>query len=137
MKRDFLARPEVRRMAGDMWDSARAFLETDVRAENSIIQQHLASMFMEVGRHLAADPGVRADMNQGFVTALSAFIEAQKSGVSGFIAEQVNRWDLRQLVQVIELNVGRDLQFIRFNGMVIGGLAGMTLYTIQKVLFGH
>lgn len=137
MKRDFLARPEVRRMAGDMWDSVRAFLETDVRAENSIIQQHLASMFMEVGRHLAADPGVRADMNQGFVTALSAFIEAQKSGVSGFIAEQVNRWDLRQLVQIIELNVGRDLQFIRFNGMIIGGLAGLTLYIVQKLIFGH
>ena len=137
MKRDFLARPEVRRMAGDMWDSARAFLETDVRAENSIIQQHLASMFMEVGRHLAADPGVRADMNQGFVTALSAFIEAQKSGVSGFIAEQVNRWDLRQLVQVIELNVGRDLQFIRFNGMIIGGLAGLAIYTFQALVFRY
>ena len=137
MKRDLLARPEVRQMAGDLWDSVRLFLETDIKAEDSIIQHHLAGMFMEVGRHLAADPGVRADMNQGFITALSAFIEAQKSGVSGFIAEQVNRWDLRQLVQVIELNVGRDLQFIRFNGMIIGGLAGLALYTIQHLLFGR
>ncbi len=137
MKRDLLARPEVRQMAGEMWDSVRGFLEADLQADDSLIRQHLANMFMEVGRHLAADPGVRADMNQGFVTALSAFIEAQKSGVSTFIAEQVNRWDLRQLVQVIELNVGRDLQFIRFNGMIIGGLAGLTLYTLQKLLFGH
>ena len=137
MKRDFLARPEVRQMAGDMSDSVRAFLESDVRAEDSIIRRHLAGMFMEVGRHLAADPGVRADMNQGFVTALSAFVEGQKSSVSTFIAEQVNRWDLRQLVQVIELNVGRDLQFIRFNGMIIGGLAGLALYTFQALVFRH
>ena len=117
--------------------TGRGFLEADLQADDSLIRQHLANMFMEVGRHLAADPGVRADMNQGFVTALSAFIEAQKSGVSTFIAEQVNRWDLKQLVNIIEINVGQDLQFIRFNGMIIGGLAGLVIYTVQRLLFGH
>lgn len=137
MKRDLLSRPEVRDMAGEMWDSVRNLLETDARSEQSVIQRHLAGLFVEVGRHLAADPVVRADMNQGFVTALSAFIQSQKSGVSAFITEQVNRWDLRQLVQVIELNVGRDLQFIRFNGMIIGGLAGLAIYTVQALVFRH
>ncbi len=137
MKMDLLARPEVRQMAGDMWDSLRAYLERDLADDGSLIRQQMAGMFIDVGRHLAADPAVRADMNQGFVVALSAFIEAQKSGVSGYIAEQVNRWDLRQLVGVIELNVGRDLQFIRFNGMIIGGLAGLVIYTVQRLLFGH
>lgn len=137
MKHDLLARPEVRQMAGDMWDSLRTFLERDLAAQDSQIRRQMAGMFMDVGRHLAADPGVRADMNQGFVVALSAFVEGQKSSVSGFIAEQVNRWDLRQLVQVIELNVGRDLQFIRFNGMIIGGLAGLVIYSVQRLLFGH
>ena len=63
-------------------------------------------------------------MNQGFVVALSSFVESQKSGVSNFIADQVKRWDLAQLTRLIEINIGRDLQYIRFNGMVIGGLAG-------------
>jgi uncharacterized membrane-anchored protein YjiN (DUF445 family) len=137
MKHDLLSRPEVRQMAGEMWDSVRNLLETDARSDQSVIQRHLASLFVEVGRHLAADPVVRADMNQGFVTALSAFIESQKPGVSSFITEQVNRWDLRQLVQVIELNVGRDLQFIRFNGMIIGGLAGLAIYTFQALVFRY
>ena len=137
LKHDLLARPEVRQMAGDMWDSLRTYLERDLVDEGSLIRQQMTGMFMDVGRHLAADPAVRADMNQGFVVALSAFIEGQKSSVSGFIAEQVNRWDLRQLVGVIELNVGRDLQFIRFNGMIIGGLAGLVIYTVQKLMFGH
>lgn len=94
-------------------------------------------MFVEVGRHLSADPVIRADMNQGFVVALSSFVESQKSGVSTFIAEQVKRWDLKQLTRLIEINVGRDLQFIRFNGMAIGGLAGLVLYTLERLAFAN
>ncbi|TIX42572.1 MAG: DUF445 family protein, partial [Mesorhizobium sp.] len=76
---------------------------------------------------------IRADMNQGFVVALSSFVESQKSGVSKFIADQVKRWDLAQLTRLIEMNIGRDLQYIRFNGMVIGGIAGVVLHTAERL----
>jgi uncharacterized membrane-anchored protein YjiN (DUF445 family) len=92
-------------------------------------------MFVEIGRHLRNDPDIRADMNEGFVVALSSFVESQKSGVSTFIADQVKRWDLGQLTRLIELNIGRDLQYIRFNGMVVGGLAGLALYGVEHVFF--
>ncbi|CCV07470.1 conserved membrane hypothetical protein [Mesorhizobium metallidurans STM 2683] len=133
LKRDFLARPELKALAGDMWDSLRLFIEQDAKAENSMIRAHLANMFVEVGRHLAGDPQIRADMNQGFIVALASFVESQKSGVSKFIADQVKRWDLAQLTRLIEMNIGRDLQYIRFNGMVIGGLAGVVLYTAERL----
>ncbi|AZO46666.1 MAG: DUF445 family protein [Mesorhizobium sp.] len=133
LKRDFLARPEMKALAGDMWESLRQFIEQDARAENSLIRAHLANMFVEVGRHLASDARIRADMNQGFVVALSSFVESQKSGVSKFIADQVKRWDLGQLTRLIEMNIGKDLQYIRFNGMVIGGLAGIVLYTAERL----
>ncbi|MBZ9909999.1 DUF445 domain-containing protein [Mesorhizobium sp. BR115XR7A] len=134
MKRDFLARPEIRALAGDMWESLSLFIEQDAKAPNSLIREHLANMFVEVGRHLAGDAQIRADMNQGFVVALASFVESQKSGVSKFIADQVKRWDLAQLTRLIEMNIGRDLQYIRFNGMIIGGLAGILLYTIELLL---
>ncbi|TRC79094.1 DUF445 domain-containing protein [Mesorhizobium sp. WSM4307] len=134
MKHDFLARPEVRALAGDMWESLSLFIEQDAKAPNSVIRAHLANMFVEVGRHLAGDAQIRADMNQGFVVALASFVESQKSGVSKFIADQVKRWDLAQLTRLIEINIGRDLQYIRFNGMIIGGLAGIVLYTIELLL---
>jgi len=98
-----------------------------------MIREHLANMFVEVGRHLADDARIRADMNQGFVVALASFVESQKSGVSKFIADQVKRWDLAQLTRLIETNIGKDLQYIRFNGMVIGGLAGLALYTAERL----
>ena len=63
-------------------------------------------------------------------------MESQKSGVSTFIAEQVKRWDLAQLTRLIEINIGRDLQYIRFNGMLIGGLAGLALHAAELLFFG-
>ena len=65
---------------------------------------------------------------------LRSFIADQKSGVSTFIADQVKAWDMGQLISLIEINVGRDLQYIRFNGSLIGGLAGLTLYTCEFLL---
>ncbi|MER8767783.1 DUF445 domain-containing protein [Mesorhizobium sp. M0092] len=133
LKRDFLARPELSALAGDMWESLRLFIEQDAKAPNSMIRDHLATMFVEVGRHLADDAQIRADMNQGFIVALASFVESQKSGVSKFIADQVKRWDLAQLTRLIEMNIGKDLQYIRFNGMIIGGLAGLVLYTAERL----
>ena len=70
LKRDLLARPELRGLADDMWKSLRDFLEQDAASEDSAIRRHLAGLFVDVGRQLADDPKIRADMNQGFVVAL-------------------------------------------------------------------
>ncbi|TIS57688.1 DUF445 domain-containing protein [Mesorhizobium sp.] len=137
LKRDFLARPELKALAGDMWESLRLFIEQDTKAPNSVIRDHLANMFVEVGHHLASDAQIRADMNQGFIVALASFVESQKSGVSKFIADQVKRWDLAQLTRLIEMNIGKDLQYIRFNGMIIGGLAGVVLYTAERLFLAN
>ena len=137
LKRDLLGRPELRRLADNMWKSLRGFLEQDALSEDLAIRRHLTSLFVDVGRQLADDPKIRADMNQGFVVALSSFVESQKSGVSTFIAEQVKRWDLAQLTRLIEINIGRDLQYIRFNGMLIGGLAGLVLHAAELLLFAN
>jgi uncharacterized membrane-anchored protein YjiN (DUF445 family) len=102
-----------------------------------MVQKHLTGMLVEVGRNLKRDPAIRADMNQGFIVALSSFVDSQKSGVSKFIADQVKRWDLRQLTRLIEINVGRDLQFIRFNGMAIGALAGLGLYLVEHFVLAN
>jgi uncharacterized membrane-anchored protein YjiN (DUF445 family) len=135
LKLDLLARPELGRIADDAWRSLRSFVEDDLKSPQSRTREHLSSLFVDAGRQLAADARVRADMNEGFVVALSSFVESQKSGVSSFIADQVKRWDLAQLTRLIELNIGRDLQYIRFNGMVVGGLAGLALHAAELLLF--
>ena len=68
------------------------------------------------------------------MTVLRSFIADQKSGVSTFISDQVKSWNMTQLISLIEINIGRDLQYIRFNGSLIGGLAGLALYTAEFLL---
>jgi uncharacterized membrane-anchored protein YjiN (DUF445 family) len=129
-----LARPELAELARNIWSNARSFIERSASGESQVLQHHLAKMFMEAGEALAGDPALRAEINQGLVTVLRSFIADQKSGVSGFIADQVKAWNMEQLLQLIEINIGRDLQYIRFNGSLIGGFAGLALYTIELLL---
>jgi uncharacterized membrane-anchored protein YjiN (DUF445 family) len=137
MKQALLARSEVRTLAGDIWTSLRQFVEQDLQASDSMLREHLASLLVEAGQQLATDEAIKAEMNKGFVAALSSFVESQKSGVSRFIADQVKRWDLGQLTRLVEINIGKDLQYIRFNGMIVGGLAGLVLHAAERLLFAH
>ena len=134
LKRDLLARPELSELAKNVWSNARSFIERSASGETHVLQQHLAGMFVKAGEALAADPELRAEINQGLVAVLRSFIADQKSGVSSFISDQVKAWDMGQLISLIEINIGRDLQYIRFNGSLIGGLAGLALYTGEWLL---
>lgn len=134
LKRDLLARPELGALLQTVWSNARSFIARSASGESSLLQHHLADLFMKAGATLAADADMRAEINQGFVMVLRSFIADQKSGVSSFISDQVKAWDMKQLLTLIEINIGRDLQYIRFNGSLIGGLAGLVLYTAEVLL---
>ena len=134
LKRDLLARPELGDLARNIWSNARSFFERSASGESQILQQHLVRMFVAAGEALAADPEMRTEINQGLVAVLRSVVAEQKSGVSTFISDQVKSWDMGQLIALIEINIGRDLQYIRFNGSLIGGLAGLALYTLEYLL---
>jgi uncharacterized membrane-anchored protein YjiN (DUF445 family) len=134
LKRDLLARPELGDLARRIWSNARVFIERSASGESQVLQQLLTRMFMEAGEALAGDSELRAGINQGLVAVLRSFIADQKSGVSGFISDQVKAWDMGQLISLIEINIGKDLQYIRFNGSLIGGLAGLGLYSAEWLL---
>jgi len=134
LKHDLLARPEVVALAEGAWDSLRAFLERDAASEESQIRRQLETMLVDIGGQLARDAAIRAEINRGMVRVLADFVQSQKSGVGRFIADQVKSWDIDVLIGRIELTVGRDLQYIRFNGALIGGLAGLALHALEQGL---
>ena len=134
LKRDLLARPELAALTRDIWANVKAFIDRNAKGESNVLQHHLMNLFVEVGTQLATDPEMRGEINKGIVTVLRSFIAEQKSGVSRFIADQVKSWDMNQLIKLIEINIGKDLQYIRFNGTLIGGLAGLALHTAEVLL---
>jgi uncharacterized membrane-anchored protein YjiN (DUF445 family) len=134
LKRDLLARPELADLARIVWANTRSFIERSASGETQVLQHHLAGMFVAAGEALAGDAELRGEINKGLVTVLRSFVADQKSGVSTFISDQVKAWNMTQLISLIEINVGRDLQYIRFNGSLIGGLAGLALYSVEVLL---
>jgi uncharacterized membrane-anchored protein YjiN (DUF445 family) len=134
LKRDLLARPELANLGRTIWANVKDFIERSASGESQVLQHQLARMFVEAGEALDGDADMRGEINQGLVAILRTVVAEQKSGVSTFIADQMKSWDMEQLLQLIEVNVGKDLQYIRFNGSLIGGLAGLALYTLEYVL---
>jgi len=134
LKRDLLARPELSDLARNIWSNTRSFIERSAAGETQVLQHHLAGMLVAAGEALASDAELRNEINKGLVTVLTSFIADQKSGVSSFISDQVKSWNMGQLISLIEINIGRDLQYIRFNGSLIGGLAGLGLYSAESLL---
>ncbi|MFK4655429.1 uncharacterized membrane-anchored protein YjiN (DUF445 family) [Bradyrhizobium japonicum] len=134
LKRDLLARPELADLARTVWANTRSFIERSASGETQVLQHHLAGMFVAAGEALAGDAELRGEINKGLVAVLRSFVADQKSGVSTFISDQVKAWDMAQLISLIEINIGRDLQYIRFNGSLIGGLAGLALYSVEFLL---
>ncbi len=134
LKRDLLARPELADLARTVWANTRNFIERSASGETQVLQHHLAGMFVAAGEALAGDAELRGEINKGLVAVLRSFVADQKSGVSTFISDQVKAWNMAQLISLIEINIGRDLQYIRFNGSLIGGLAGLVLYSVETLL---
>ena len=134
LKHDLLARPEIAALAEGAWDSLRSFIERDAAGADSQVRRQLEAMLVDIGGQLSRDPAIRAEINRGMVRVLGDFVQSQKSGVGRFIADQVKSWDIDMLIGRIELTVGADLQYIRFNGAMIGGLAGLALHALEQGL---
>ncbi|MGY3446886.1 DUF445 domain-containing protein [Bradyrhizobium sp. USDA 4473] len=134
LKRDLLARPELANLGRTVWANVKDFIARSASGESQVLQHQLARMFVEAGDALDGDADLRSEINQGLVAILRTVVTEQKSGVSSFIADQMKSWDMEQLISLIEVNVGKDLQYIRFNGSLIGGLAGLALYTLEYAL---
>jgi uncharacterized membrane-anchored protein YjiN (DUF445 family) len=134
LERDLLSRPELSDLAERVWSNIKAFINRSAMGETPALQHRVAQLLKEAGVQLAADPEMRTEINRGCVIAASRFIAEHKSGVSTFIADQVKSWDMGQLINLIEINVGKDLQYIRFNGALIGGLAGLSLHAGEMLL---
>jgi uncharacterized membrane-anchored protein YjiN (DUF445 family) len=134
LKRELLSRPEIADLAETLWRGTVEFFCEDALDGNSVLEAQLARFLGEVGRELTRDPHVRAELNLGVEALLQAFIQGNKQEIARFVTAQIDAWDLQSMLRLVELNIGRDLQFIRLNGTMVGGLAGLALYAAERAL---
>jgi uncharacterized membrane-anchored protein YjiN (DUF445 family) len=134
VKRDLLARPELHELGKQIGRRFRALVDGSSPGAEDLVPGLVSGLCAEAGRALAVDGDLRDSINQWTAGVLTALVDSNRSKVSRFISDQVKAWDMQRLTSVIETHVGRDLQFIRFNGMLVGGLAGLALYTTQWLI---
>jgi uncharacterized membrane-anchored protein YjiN (DUF445 family) len=90
---------------------------------------------VSLGERLGSDAGLRGKVDGWLEGAAAYVVTHYRDEITTLITDTIERWDAEETSRKIELQVGRDLQFIRINGTVVGALAGLVIYTVAQVLF--
>ena len=134
LKRGLFEDERVRGWAGQAWSSLSRSLLASLEDPRSDLHQALVAAIMDLGGRLQNEAPLRERVD-GYARAAAAYALAEYGPeLTGVIEETVHRWDGEQTARTLELLVGRDLQFIRINGSVVGALAGLTIHTLATLL---
>lgn len=134
LKAELLNHPEVRAWFSSLWAHLKAGLLEASDDPNSELRQKLEAALVQGGENLQSDPKLQKKIDDWAESVARYAVDQSKDEVSGMIAGTVARWDAEQTSSLIETQVGRDLQFIRINGTVVGGLAGLVIHAIGDLL---
>jgi uncharacterized membrane-anchored protein YjiN (DUF445 family) len=128
--------PRVRELASQAWNTAKAGLLQSLADPQSGLRRRIAEALSEVGGRLRSDAALQARVD-GWVTEAAVFlVDRYRHDIASIITDTVERWDAAETTEKIELMVGRDLQYIRLNGTIVGALAGLLIFTIAHALLG-
>jgi uncharacterized membrane-anchored protein YjiN (DUF445 family) len=134
LKEDLLGHPMVEEFAATLWDRARRAAAKFSSEGDGAAVQPLARGISALGDSLLENEQRRAELDDFVTDFIATLVEQHRHEVGDLIAQTVRRWDPEMAAQRIELAVGRDLQFIRLNGTLVGGLAGLVIYSITRLL---
>ena len=137
IKSEIMGRDEVTGLAAASWKVAKRLIVDSVDDPNSTLRATIAQNVQKFGLRLRDDTAVREKADGWLLAGVRYIGENYTDEITTVITDTVARWDADEASRKIELQVGRDLQFIRINGTVVGSLAGLAIYTASDLLFGH
>lgn len=116
-----------------LWGDLKAWLKKDLESDTSTLRARLEATGAWLGKTLAEDPQLRQSLNENLELAARAAAPEFAGYLTRHIADTVKNWDSAEMSEQIELNIGKDLQFIRINGTIVGGLIGVILYLLSSL----
>ncbi len=134
LKEEILNNDEVRAWVGGLWDRIKEGLIEASHNPQSDLRLQVTDSLVELGHKLQTDPQTRQTADKFLELGAGYIAERGAEPITEIITKTVDGWDPDESVAKIEDKVGRDLQFIRINGTVVGGLAGFLLHAISQVL---
>jgi uncharacterized membrane-anchored protein YjiN (DUF445 family) len=131
IKADLLAHPAVQGLGASLWRDAKAAIGRMDEADDA--PHALSRAIRTVGDRLVQDEALRQRLDHAVAEAVAEFATRHRERVATMIEETVARWDGAETARRLELQVGRDLQYVRINGTIVGGLVGLVLHAIRVV----
>jgi len=135
--RRVVAHDTVRAWLADVWSRLRLAMEADAGRPDGRSIAFIEGALANFGTMLESDPAARVRLQQGVAVVAGTLLPAAQAQLSEFIAGVVGRWDAKTITDKLELSVGRDLQYVRVNGTLVGFLVGGALYAVLHLLFGR
>ncbi|MXQ76426.1 DUF445 family protein [Rhodococcus rhodochrous] len=135
VKAEIMGRDEITGLAAATWRTAKRMILDSVDDPNSTLRTKIAENVMAFGIRVREDAELRTKIDGWLLDAVRFVASNYADEITSVIRETVERWDAEEASRKIELAVGRDLQFIRINGTVVGSLAGLAIYTVSELLF--
>jgi uncharacterized membrane-anchored protein YjiN (DUF445 family) len=134
LKEELLDHPAVRSWTRSLWGELKQSLVAQSRDPDSELRRRLEAGARSLGRVLADDAELQGQVDRWVESVALYVVEQERHQVAELISSTVARWDPQEASRRIELQVGRDLQFIRINGTLVGGLAGLVIYSLGRFL---
>ncbi len=128
--------PRVRELAAEAWNTAKTGLLTALADPSSSLRVRLDATLAQLGARLTTDLALQHRVDTWVTDAAVFLVDRYRHDIASIITDTVERWDAQETTEKIELLVGRDLQYIRLNGTIVGALAGLTIFTVAHALLG-
>jgi uncharacterized membrane-anchored protein YjiN (DUF445 family) len=134
LKGELLDNPELRDWLGSLWIDAKAVLRSQAADPESELRQRLADAIVAAGRRLRSDPALAAKVDDVIEWGVRYVGEHFHTEIAGLVSGTLARWDAEETSRKLEILLGPDLQFIRINGTVVGGLVGLAIHFVGNVI---
>jgi uncharacterized membrane-anchored protein YjiN (DUF445 family) len=135
VKEQLMARDEIANAAASAWKTLKRLVLEGVDDPSSALRTRIADAVIRIGESLRDDIELRDKVDNWIVRAAQHLVLQYGVEITAIITDTIERWDAEEASRRIELHVGRDLQFIRINGTVVGSLAGLVIYTVAQLFF--
>jgi uncharacterized membrane-anchored protein YjiN (DUF445 family) len=135
VKEQLMARDEIANAAATAWETLKRLVLEGVDDPSSALRTRIADTVVRIGESLRDDADLRDKVDNWIVRAAQHLVSEYGVEITAIITDTIERWDAEEASRRIELHVGRDLQFIRINGTVVGALAGLVIYAVAQLLF--
>ncbi len=135
VKEQLMARDEIANAAATAWKTLKRLVLEGVDDPSSTLRTRITDAVVRIGESLRDDADLRDKVDNWIVRAAQHLVSQYGVEITAIITETIERWDGEEASRRIELHVGRDLQFIRINGTVVGALTGLAIFTVAQLLF--